>query len=164
MGSGNRLTMPRAQGSSSVRARNMRALHVGKKKLGWDDDTYRDVLDQITRKRSATECSDAELGMVLDFMRERGFGRAPGQAAPSRDERAGKGAATQLSLIKQLWSALASGGHLSDGSDDGLRAFGKRITGIDAPEFMNVAQRVKVIEGLKGWMKRVASTPTGVKG
>ncbi|EIG0792796.1 DUF1018 domain-containing protein, partial [Salmonella enterica] len=35
----------------------IRIIHTGKSCLGWDDDTYRDVLFRQTGKRSARDCT-----------------------------------------------------------------------------------------------------------
>lgn len=147
----------------SARKRSLGALHAGKRKLGWDDATYRALLDQVTGKHSAADCSDTELGAMLDFMRTRGFARQPGFVAPparsSEDPAAG-----QLAKIHELWDELASKGALSEPSESALRAFGHRVTGAQALKFMTVAQRIKVIEGLKAWLRRVGTRRSAAAG
>lgn len=59
----------------------IRIVHTGKSSLGWDDDTYRDVLARQTGKRSARDCSVNELEKVVLYMRTLGF------AATSRGRR-----------------------------------------------------------------------------
>lgn len=56
-------------------SRNQRlaAIHMGKTKLGLDDDTYRDMLEQIAGKRSAKDLSDDELVKVLQHLETLGF-------------------------------------------------------------------------------------------
>jgi Protein of unknown function (DUF1018). len=51
----------------------MKAIHTGKKALGWDEETYRTVLARLTGKRSARDCSDAELERMVRYMRSQGF-------------------------------------------------------------------------------------------
>ncbi|HAV4522537.1 TPA: regulatory protein GemA [Acinetobacter baumannii] len=56
-------------------SRNQRlaAIHMGKTKLGLDDDTYRDMLEQIAGKRSAKDLNDDELVKVLQHLESLGF-------------------------------------------------------------------------------------------
>ncbi|WP_158780728.1 gp16 family protein [Pantoea sp. BAV 3049] len=51
----------------------IRIIHTGKSRLGWDDETYRDVLARETGRRSAKDCTDAELERVVRYMRTQGF-------------------------------------------------------------------------------------------
>lgn len=48
-------------------------IHIGKKELRLDDETYRDVLWRVTGKRSAKELSNDELRRVLTDMSAKGF-------------------------------------------------------------------------------------------
>lgn len=48
-------------------------IHIGKKELGFDDDTYRDVLWRVTGKRSCSDMSIAELKAVIADMQKAGF-------------------------------------------------------------------------------------------
>ena len=56
-------------------SRNQRiaAIHMGKKQLGLDDDTYRDMLEQVTGKRSAKDMSDDDLVKVIQHLDQLGF-------------------------------------------------------------------------------------------
>ncbi|TXE27132.1 regulatory protein GemA [Serratia marcescens] len=51
----------------------IRIIHTGKSVLAWDDETYRGVLARLTGKRSAKECTEAELERVVGYMRDQGF-------------------------------------------------------------------------------------------
>lgn len=51
----------------------MAKVHIGKKDLGLDDDTYRDVLWRVTGKRSCSDMSIAQLQDVVKDMESRGF-------------------------------------------------------------------------------------------
>lgn len=48
------------------------AIKTAQRQLGLDDDTYRDALQAVTGKRSATELTLQEQGRVLDHMRRAG--------------------------------------------------------------------------------------------
>lgn len=51
----------------------MAKVHIGKKDLGLDDDTYRDVLWRVTGKRSCSDMSIAQLQDVVKDMESSGF-------------------------------------------------------------------------------------------
>lgn len=51
------------------------AIKVGQVFLGWDDDTYRQTLQRLTGKTSATRCSFDELQTVKEYMHTAGFPR-----------------------------------------------------------------------------------------
>ncbi|WAU72879.1 gp16 family protein [Acinetobacter sp. TR11] len=55
------------------RKNRIAAIHMGKKSLGLDDDTYRDMLEHVTGKRSAKDMSDDHLIHVLQHMETLGF-------------------------------------------------------------------------------------------
>ena len=55
------------------RKNRIAAIHLGKKALGLDDDIYRDLLEQVTGKRSAKDMTDDNLVDVLKHMETLGF-------------------------------------------------------------------------------------------
>ncbi|OTG68290.1 GemA protein [Acinetobacter sp. ANC 4470] len=58
-------------------SRNQRiaAIHMGKKSLNLDDDTYRDMLEQVTGKRSAKDMTDDDLVKVIQHLDQLGFSK-----------------------------------------------------------------------------------------
>lgn len=62
----------------------MAKVHIGKKELGLDDATYRDVLERVTGKRSCKKMLIGELEAVIKDMESRGF--TP-KAAPKHGKR-----------------------------------------------------------------------------
>lgn len=52
------------------------AIHIGKKKLGLDDDVYRDMLENLTGKRSAKALNLNQLHDVIKHLDHLGF-RSP---------------------------------------------------------------------------------------
>lgn len=57
-------------------------IHMGKKALNLDEDTYRDMLEQVTGKRSAKDMSMDDLLKVIQHLDQlgfskRGFGQKP---------------------------------------------------------------------------------------
>lgn len=58
-------------------SRNQRiaAIHMGKKQLGLDDDTYRDMLEQVTGKCSTKDMTDDDLVKVIQHLDQLGFSK-----------------------------------------------------------------------------------------
>lgn len=77
----------------------IRIVHTGKSRLGWDDETYRDVLVRLTGHRSASACSEAELEKVVAWMRSAGFTPS---ASHGRRPRVASGRKGMLSKIEAL--------------------------------------------------------------
>lgn len=48
-------------------------VHIAKKDLGLDDDTYRRLLKNVTGRESASKCTVRQLIDVVKYMRERGW-------------------------------------------------------------------------------------------
>lgn len=81
----------------------IRIVHTGKSSLGWDDETYRDVLTRQTGKRSASDCSVAELEKVVLYMRTQGF-------APSSRGRRPRIATGRKAMLSKIEAMLAEAG------------------------------------------------------
>lgn len=52
------------------------AIHVAKKQLGLDDDTYRDMLQHVTGQRSAKDLTIDQLSQVMKHLEQSGFKNA----------------------------------------------------------------------------------------
>jgi phage gp16-like protein len=125
------------------------AIHAGKRQLGWDDETYRAVLRQVTGHDSAAACTVRELEAVLEQLRARGFTPKPGAPAYRRGHR------PEARYIRALWAELAQQGALHDPSEVGLNAFVERQTKTSRLEWCSTAQLRSVLEALKAWSTRV---------
>lgn len=55
------------------RSKLIAIIHVGKKELGLDDDTYRDLLQAVAGKRSAKDLNITELNKVIRSLEQKGF-------------------------------------------------------------------------------------------
>ena len=129
-------------------SRSIAAMHVAKKQLGLDDETYRAALAQVTGKSSSAAMSEAERQKVLEHFRASGFkGAATGPRRPLEGRFAPK--------LQALWIAGWNLGLVRDRDDRALLAFVKRQTGLDHVRFLRHGQdAAKAIEGLKGWLER----------
>ncbi len=131
-------------------------VHIAKKELQLDDDTYRDVLKRRVGKHSAGDCTDAQLRTLLDEFRRLGWQKRHKRPLSERGH---------VRMIYAIWSDIVQ---LLDGSpgDAELRSFVARQTrdrlrpdGVTAPEFLDAADATRVIEGLKGWRARLRAAP-----
>ncbi len=126
-------------------------IHLARKQMALDDETYRDLLQRVTGQRSCTTCADAELHRVLAEFQRLGWTAKPARV---RSDTA------QVRMIYAIWADLRP--LLKDAGDEALRGFVRRQTksavhpdGVDAPEWLNGVDAAKVIEGLKGWLARL---------
>ncbi|MGF6156990.1 phage gp16-like protein [Ensifer sp. KUDG1] len=74
---------------------SLAAIHVAKKKLGLDDDSYRAKLTHITGKSSTKDMTEQERQRVLAVFRNEGFQPVP--SAPRPNGRASSPAALPAS-------------------------------------------------------------------
>jgi phage gp16-like protein len=135
------------------RRADLAAIHVAKKALGWDDDTYRDVMFAVVGVRSSAE---------LDFTGRRRF-LAHLADCQRREQQAAGGpklhpaVKTELSpkqrLMWSLWMRLADAGLVEHRTMTALMAFAKRQTGVDRLQWLQPAQTDLVIESLKKWLR-----------
>lgn len=125
------------------RTKLIAALHVAAKEAGLDEETRRDRIAVITGgKRSAKDCTDAELMQVVAAL------RGPG---PIRRRRADSPVARKA---RALWISLHALGQVSDPSEKALAAFVKRQHGVEDLAFVRADKARSVINALKDWATR----------
>lgn len=128
------------------------ALHVAKKQLGLDDETYRAKLQRITGKSSAKDMSESERQSALAVFRNEGF-------QPAANSRRANGQ-TKLTgrfakKLQALWIAAWNLGIVRERDDAALITFVKRQTGIDHTRWLRAgADANRAIEALKAWVAR----------
>jgi len=133
------------------------AIHIAKKQLGLDDDTYRAKLEKITGKASVKFMTETERQTVLTVFRNEGFAPAPSSAG-KRKPLTGKFA----KKLQALWIAGWNLGVVGQRDDAALLAFVTRQTGLDHVRFLHHADDAKAaIEGLKKWLAREAGVGFG---
>lgn len=140
----------------------MAKIHIAKKQLGLDDDTYRAVISQVTRgkKSSCSDCTAWELENILAHFAEKGFKADKRKASPRTRSKAHK---TPTDKIRALWIDMHRVGILVDGSEAALDAWVQRTTsqknggmGIERTAWLNNDPKMEnsVLEALKQWRKR----------
>lgn len=76
----------------------IKAIHMGKRKLGMDNETYRQMLRGLTGLDSCSQMTAHELKTVLFHMRQAGFSAQPRKLSP------------QERKIRALWLLLHEAG------------------------------------------------------
>lgn len=126
------------------------AIHVAKKQLGLDDDTYRAKLQIVTGKTSVKDMTEDERQQVISAFRQNGF-KPVARRQDGRQKLTGKYAPK----LQALWIGAYNLGIVENRDDAALLAFVKRQAGIDHTRFLSYAEDAnKVIEALKRWMAR----------
>ena len=134
---------------ADLRAKQLAVIHLGKKKLGLDDDTYRARLERATGKRSAGDLTEAErLKVIRELIAEgadlplptgRERQQHPGGQGPDRPTPA------QWATIGRLAREMG----WQDGLEDGrLKAFVVRTAKVDSTRFLSRRQASAIITGL----------------
>lgn len=146
--------MPEQKPSSVAERKNRlkKLLHVGRRELRMDEDTYRALLVSISKdpkRTSSAQLTLNELDQALDRMKAGGFKVRAARADRPQDKHA------TSRKIRSLWLSLRDLGALNDPSEKALAAFIKNQTGVEDLAWLDGAQAAKVIESLKKWVKRV---------
>ncbi|WP_339615207.1 regulatory protein GemA [uncultured Gilvimarinus sp.] len=141
---------------SNERTTLIRLIHVGRREIGMDDESYRMMLASMPALGGRTSSADLSirgLRLVLDSLKAKGFkirSKAKPQSRTLADD-------SQSKLIRHLWLQLADDGVVRDRSETALAHFVCRMVKIEALQWLTSDQASKVIEHLKGWMGRVAN-------
>lgn len=121
-------------------------VHIARKDLGLDEDSYRDMLEAVAGVRSASELDDAALLRVVENCKRLGWvPRAPKERRSD---------APQVRMIWALWHEMSAAGIVRSPTSAGLRAFVRSQTGVSDPEWLSPEQAGLIIEALKAWRAR----------
>lgn len=129
------------------RARLYAMIHLAVKRLGWDDDTYRAWLEKHTSKRSCSECSDSQLSLAADLLRDLG---ALDQPAPIPAGGSGPDRPTQAQL-RAVTAAAKNCGLSGAFNDPALLTLCRRIAKVDNIRFLDRHGVSALINALDGW-------------
>ncbi|MFT4463557.1 MAG: regulatory protein GemA [Sodalis sp. (in: enterobacteria)] len=125
-----------------------------------DEDTYRQLLKNLTDQSSAKVLSTTALDRVLKALKRQCF-RIHSHQIPATTQT--QAYFPQLQKIRALWHQMASEGIVRDGSEKAMSRFIKRETGIDRPQWLNSQQASQVIERLKKWQQRTKGNNHGCR-
>ncbi|MBA6042869.1 MULTISPECIES: phage protein GemA/Gp16 family protein [Pseudomonas] len=149
----------KAAPSNPNRLRLIKLIHVARRELRMDDDTYRLLLAGMTGLDGATSTADLSvpnLLRVLEQLKLRGFKVRPNNQPkrPLADD-------IQSKKIRSLWLTLHELGAVRDPSEAALAKFVLGMTRVSALQWLTTAQASRVIENLKQWLLRVESADSG---
>lgn len=128
---------------------SLKVIHVARKELGLDEDTYRALLCRVTGQASLRAMSEAQRESVVKEMVRLGFKvRVQGRRLPASFP-------PWVRMIHALWKNCHSLGVIEDRSQPALRAFCKRFVahGYDKvvvdPDLLSFDQASPIIAVLK---------------
>ena len=143
-----------------ARRADLAAIHIAKAALGWDDETYRDIMQARCGVRSSAALDfagrKALLGHLRASMEQLGIQAPikPGKGSPRRTTKAWS--PRQLKLWS-LWQALADAGRVRQRDRIALDGWIKGQIGVDSINFCNTHQLDSLIDSAKRWLARPAS-------
>lgn len=137
-------------------------IHIAKKQLCLDDETYRQLLATAANgKSSCKDMAKYELENVLDVLKTKGFKPLKKKSTKRLSPKSGKAKHAEIDKIRAIWITMHKHGFLRDGSEDALDAYTKRMTvrlnkgiGLDAVNWLNPFLASRLLEVLKQWHKR----------
>lgn len=147
-------------------------MQIARKELGLQDDDYRSILERLTGRTSSADCSDAELGRVLDEFKAKGWtprvvtgGRKAGKPESQKARKPADHPAAKKA--RALWLSLWNLGEVRDSSEAALEAFARRQLKVAWLQWADQGHTYKLIEALKamaqraGWEQSVADYRPG---
>lgn len=122
-------------------------VHIAKKRLGLDDETYRAVLQRVTGRTSSKDLSEHQLLLALAEFRRLGWE----EPAAAKARKSGK---PHVRKVWVMWRELCDAGIPREPTRAALRSFVERMTKVTDPEWLSPEQAIVVIEALKAWRAR----------
>ncbi|AUZ66646.1 regulatory protein GemA [Citrobacter amalonaticus] len=137
-----------------MRANTIKLIHVARRSLGLDDETYRSMLASVVPgKHSCRDMNDTQLKKVLETMKKRGFNPVSKAKPKVSGGIAGK--------IRAIWSVMYRQGFVTRNDDAALDAYVRRITrlrnggeGVAKLVWLREEHALVVLETLKKWHMR----------
>lgn len=140
---------------------------IAAKDLQIEDGAYRAMLERLTGRTSAADCTEAQLGVVLDELKAKGWkpkvvqgGRAAPRGRPGRAEQ------PVARKARAMWISLHQLGAVRDPSEAALEAFARRQLGVDRLRWAVASEANALIEALKkmaeraGWSQDLTGVPS----
>ncbi len=130
----------------STRNRDLAIIHMAKKQLGWDEETYRDVLEMRTGKSSSGKLTAKERSDFIDHLLSCGFKvqRKPFRKLNSAEQR----------KALALWMEIKNRGYLNNSQASLESLFPKLGIQTAKLEWLTGTEVRKLIEALKSWIER----------
>lgn len=142
---------------AETRQRLIKLIHVARRELGLDEDTYRTMLRTAGGADSTTLMDVRALKAVVEHAKRAGFKvRATSKAASTSTARPDRRQDTSVEArkVRALWLFLHHLGAVRDPSERALATYVKRIAKVDDLHWAPGAAMFKLIETLKKWAMR----------
>lgn len=149
-------------GANAIRTQDDKArsillakVHLAKKQLGLDGDTYQGVLMRVAGVTSAASCTIPQLRLVVSDFERLGFtAKARKASGPPRADHPIARKARTMWISLSLLCAIDINPTAAIKSDKALETFAKRQLGCTRLQWANQAQGDKLIEALKAMAER----------
>lgn len=148
---------------ATAAAREVQLIQIGRRELGLDEATYREMLRNLTGgKDSAKSLDGSERQRVLNHMKARGF-----VVKPKADKRGDTEWQhdPMLRKLRAMWYVLADAGHVERPDDTAacnaaieawaLRMMANWDSKPSALRWANGVQFGKLVEEMKRWLQRL---------
>lgn len=133
--------------ANDTRRAELAKIHIAAKRLGMDEDAYRDMLWAVARVRSAADLDEAGRRRVLDHLKACGFkAKRKSRPRPSQDREA---------LVGKM-RALLHGMNLPDEYADGMS---KKMFHVERYEWCNPDQLHRLVAALEYHRRRSQRKP-----
>lgn len=144
----------------------IKLIHIAKRDLKLDEDTYRQALTGVTGKASCSSMGICDLEKSLEYFKRMGW-KPKQQSTKYSPKTRDKIQHDVIDKIRAIWITMYKEGMIKDGSDAALDRWVKRTTasmndgkGIECVEWLRGARawlRNKTLESLKQWQSRVSN-------
>ncbi len=139
-------------------------IHIARKQLNMDEETYRQALQGITGSASCSTMTVQQLRLALDHFKRRGFKArsSRGRTHSPKSRQKLPELKTQQDKLRALWIDGAKAGLIRDGSETALCRWAGRMTKkyntgvpVESIEWLDGYQLWRLIEHLKAYLKRL---------
>lgn len=127
--------------------KQLSVIHIAKKELGLDDDTYQSVLYQLDGVTSSKDLSPAGFHLVMSYFTKCGFRST--WTKRTFGDRGDMASPAQVDLVRDLWKKYSG-----DEGDVGWNAWIKKYFKVSALRFVDDRTIGKVITALKNMNER----------
>ncbi|MBK5920753.1 hypothetical protein CCR80_06855 [Rhodothalassium salexigens] len=130
-------------------SKHMQVIHVAKRRLGLNDDQYRDILKRFGGVESARDLDHVGFDQVMAYFRHLGF-TSDGRKRYYGGVRVGMASPEQVKLIRALWSEYTG----VNGDEKGLDRWIKGTFEVESLRFVDKTTAHKVVGALMQMKRR----------
>lgn len=138
----------------------IKMIHLGRRRLNWDDDAYRAWMQGQVGKSSSADCTDLELSHLVTYLQNLGVVNKKSERVPASAGRRGRPTEKQWEYALDLAKKLGMDGTMDDLA---LVTLCRNVAKKDHPRFLDQKSMGNLINALQGWIenRRKHEQPTG---